>query len=50
MSKVKTHHVVIAGVTILGAVIAIDQFYHHPTYGNGLAAAYAASKATLLLA
>ena len=33
--------------SIAGALIAVDRFYQHPTYGNGLQAAWAAASALL---
>jgi hypothetical protein len=49
MKKVKTHHVFIVTVAVLGAAIGVEKFYSHPTYGNGLDAALAAARAALLL-
>ena len=49
MSKIKAHHVILSGVVLLGAAVAVERFYEHPTYGNGLQAAYAAAKAALVL-
>lgn len=49
MKSVRPHHMILAALTILGAVVAVERFYSHPTYGNGLEAAYAALKAAVVL-
>ncbi len=37
-------------VGIAGAVVAVERFYFHPTYGNGLRALAAAAQAGELFA
>jgi len=49
MSKIKAHHVLLTVIAVLGAAVAIERFYEHPTYGNGLEAALAAAKAAVAL-
>jgi hypothetical protein len=41
----KDKHVIAGCVLFVGALIAIENFYEHPTYGTGLQALYAALKA-----
>lgn len=43
----KPENALVAFAASLGALIMIEKFYHHPTYGNGLRALYAAAKAAL---
>ena len=40
----------VAVVTILGVVLAVERFYTHPTYGNGLRALLAAIPASRFFA
>ncbi|HEY1977704.1 MAG TPA: hypothetical protein VGG89_14215 [Candidatus Baltobacteraceae bacterium] len=45
----KAQHVlgVVASVAI--AAVLVETFYQHPTYGNGIQAAYAVAKAALAI-
>jgi hypothetical protein len=37
-------------VVLAGLLVAVERFYHHPTYGNGLRAALSALQAGELFA
>jgi len=39
-----------AFATVIGAIVAVDRFYVHPTYGNGIRALVAAIQAGELFA
>ncbi len=45
----KPEHIFFVSLTIFGAIIAAESFYKHSTYGTGVQAIYALSKAALVI-
>ena len=45
----KPEHALYAAFVTLGALLAIEAFYKHPTYGAGVRALLAAAKAAAVL-
>jgi hypothetical protein len=45
----KDQALITTAASVLIAIVMIERYYHHPTYGNGMRAALAAAKAALTI-
>jgi hypothetical protein len=45
----KTQHVIGALLTLLVAIVAVEAFYEHPTYGRGVKAIIAVANAAIAI-
>ena len=45
----KTQHIVGGAVAVVLAVIAVEKWYEHPTFGRGVSALIAATQAAITL-
>ena len=45
----KLEHAIITAGTVVLAAVFVERYFHHPTYGDGLRAAYAVARAALVI-